>query len=141
LNLRDGSIATYCRRFSVVYTSCMLRSSRYTATKVYTAHTTFQDLHCNHSISAASGLLITLIMKAASSSETSVNFQQTTWHSNPEERHSESATNWRETNSVAPTYLNGSSFAVRIRYYTCYNVDFVITWIKTVFSLLKQCGQ
>jgi hypothetical protein len=35
----------------------------------------------------ACSLLITLMMEAASTSETSVNFYQTTWHNNPEDSH------------------------------------------------------
>jgi hypothetical protein len=33
------------------------------------------------------GLLITLMMEAARTSETLVNFYQTTWHYNPEDSH------------------------------------------------------
>jgi hypothetical protein len=36
---------------------------------------------------AARGLLITLMMEAASISETSANFYETTWLNNPEDRH------------------------------------------------------
>jgi hypothetical protein len=36
---------------------------------------------------AARGLLIALMMEAASNSETSVNFYQTTRHNNPEDSH------------------------------------------------------
>jgi hypothetical protein len=35
----------------------------------------------------AASILIILMMEAASTSETSVNFYQTTWYSNPEDNH------------------------------------------------------